>query len=63
MEQNTQKYLELEGLKIPVEIVSKRPLFGRVDVLVIPVGGSGEKWVAEDKVIEADKKLAKKIVR
>lgn len=31
-------------LDVPVEITDARSIFGRVDVQIRPVGGSGEHW-------------------
>lgn len=40
------------GGTIAIEITSKdaREVFGRLDVLVEPVAGTGEAWVAESRV-------------
>lgn len=40
----------LEGLQVPVLILDGRSHFGRVDFLVEPIGGTGEKWVSWDRV-------------
>ena len=45
----------LGGLAFPVKILDARKVWGRVDVLINPIGGSGEKWVEASslRVIEA----------
>lgn len=43
-------YIEENGLKIPVQIVKKRRIFDRNERLVVPVGGSGAKWVVLDRI-------------
>lgn len=35
---------------VPVTIQDAREVFGRVDVLVAPVGGQGERWVSAERV-------------
>ena len=42
-----------ETLEYPVMIYEKRTGFGRVDVLIGPVGGAGRKWVAVKSLGEA----------
>lgn len=42
--------LSTDGLKIKVKIKDARHAFGRTDVLVTPVAGSGEAWVSRDRV-------------
>lgn len=32
-------------LKVPVKVKDARSMFGRVDLLVTPVGGEGEVWM------------------
>lgn len=39
--------LTLDGLRVAVRILDRRYVFGRWDVLVEPVAGSGQKWVQE----------------
>ena len=57
-------YYETDGLKIEVIVCKKREgQFGRVDALIVPVAGSGEKWVYENKLLKSDPDLAKKIVK
>jgi len=34
----------------PVEVLSKRKMFGRTQYKLKPVGGSGEFWLREDRV-------------
>ena len=57
-------YYEIDGLKIEVIVCKERAgQFGRVDVLIVPVAGSGEKWVYKEKLLKSDPNLAKKIVK
>lgn len=37
-------------LYIPVVITDAREVFGRVDVCIEPVGGSGQQWVSRSNV-------------
>lgn len=46
--------LNMEGLTVFVHVLDVKTAFGRVDVLVQPVAGSGEKWVSSDKVTADD---------
>ena len=38
------------SLEIPVVVRNTRPRYGTIDYLIAPIGGSGEKWVADNKV-------------
>lgn len=38
------------GLGFPVRILDARRVYGRVDVLISPINGQGEKWVQADTV-------------
>lgn len=40
-----QAMWSVDTLKVLVDIRDIREAFGRVDFLISPVGGSGEKWV------------------
>jgi hypothetical protein len=40
------------GLTFSVNIIGERTVFGRVELLITPVSGSGEKWVWEKNVKE-----------
>ena len=42
--------LHTEGLRINVRIIDARKAYGRIDVLVEPIGGEGEAWVVHTKV-------------
>ena len=35
---------------IPMEVIGEKSIFGRIELLITPVGGSGSKWVYQDKV-------------
>ena len=54
-------YIELSGLKFPVETVDSRWMFGRKEVLVIPLNGSGQRWIWEARLLKSDPDLKKKI--
>lgn len=41
------------NLEIPVEIVDARANFGRIDIEVKPVGGSGTHWVSDRAIVES----------
>lgn len=38
------------GMDFPVRVLDCRKVWGRVDLLVSPVGGTGEKWVEQSAV-------------
>jgi hypothetical protein len=38
------------GLSVDVKIVNYRISFGRVDLLVVPVSGAGERWTNRNKI-------------
>lgn len=40
-----QALWSVDTLKVLVDIRDIRDVFGRIDYLIAPVGGSGEKWV------------------
>lgn len=40
-------------MALPVEVKDVRAVFGRVDVLITPTGGYGQRWVARDTVAYA----------
>lgn len=52
---------EPEQLKIEVTVVDRRTVFGREEVLIIPVAGSGKWWVGIDKVVTLDPKVLDKV--
>ena len=45
-------YIELSGLKVEVKVVEKKEKFGFQRYLVVPVAGSGEKWVNEESLLK-----------
>jgi len=47
--------VEIDKLKIQVRILDGRFSFGRADLLVTPIAGSGEKWIASGKVSVCEK--------
>lgn len=43
------------GMMFPVRILDARKVYGRVDALITPIGGDGEKWVeASQLIVDAD---------
>lgn len=41
---------EFDGITFPVEIQDARSSFGRIDVMVMPIGGKGMVWVSLDRI-------------
>lgn len=39
------------GLRFPVDILDSRARWGRIDLLITPVGGEGSIWVESQSVI------------
>ncbi len=53
-------YIESEGLKVEIKVLGERSVYGRDEVEVSPVAGSGTKWITKEKVLrEVNKKLIK----
>lgn len=48
-------FIESDGLKVEVKIVNRRVKFGVNQFLVIPVAGSGEKWINEESLLKPAK--------
>jgi hypothetical protein len=46
--------LELEGLKVSVAILDTKQAFGRLDILISPVSGSGQKWISSERLEETN---------
>lgn len=44
--------LNIDGLIVHVKLLDVKQVFGRVDVLVTPINGKGEKWVQADRLME-----------
>jgi len=44
-------YQRLDGLYYPVRILDARKVFGRIDILITPVGGRGERWTQADTIV------------
>lgn len=55
-------FVELDGLKVQVEVVRDRMIFGRHEYEVIPLAGSGSKWVNEESLLRVDPNLKEKVV-
>jgi hypothetical protein len=47
--------LEMDGLNVSVRIINTKQAFGRLDVLIEPVRGSGQKWVQCDRLQEGER--------
>lgn len=45
-------FVELAGLKVEVKVVEKRTRFGFNQYLIVPIAGSGEKWVNEESLLK-----------
>jgi len=43
-------YIDLAGLTIPVRVLELEKHYGRIDALIEPIGGAGQKWVNYDKI-------------
>ena len=53
-QQSIGKYfkIQIENLIVDVVIKAAKPAFGRVDVLVSPVSGSGQQWVNSNRLLK-----------
>lgn len=40
-----------QNMQWPVKLIDARKVYGRVDVLITPVNGSGQKWVERNSVV------------
>jgi len=49
------------GLLVPVRILETRKAYGRTDVLIAPIDGSGQAWVRDDKIVQTDHNEATKV--
>ncbi|MEK9208370.1 MAG: hypothetical protein AAB922_07830 [Patescibacteria group bacterium] len=57
---NEKLFIESEGLKVEVKVLGERSVYGRDEVEVSPVAGSGAKWVTKEKILTGvNKKLIK----
>jgi hypothetical protein len=54
LQDNNLYDLLLDGLTVTVRLLDEKHVFGRVDVLVTPLSGSGEKWTRQDKLMEKE---------
>lgn len=48
----THPHMQVEGFTIPVTIKDIRKVWNRVDFLVVPVQGTGEKWISHERIVE-----------
>ena len=57
---NEKLYIESEGLTVEVRLLGERSVYGRDEIEISPVAGSGSKWITKEKVLrEVNKKLIK----
>lgn len=49
-EEIKQGLYNMNGMLFPVRVLDARKVWGRVDILISPLGGSGETWVEASKV-------------
>jgi hypothetical protein len=42
--------LVMDGLMVSVTILDTKSVYGRLDVLIAPVSGSGQKWVQAERL-------------
>jgi len=60
----SKTYYPEGNFKWEVVITDRRTkYFGRPEALIVPVAGSGEKWVYESKLLKSVPNLEKKIVK
>lgn len=43
-------HLNLDGLTIQVKVTDARPRYGRIDLEITPVNGTGSRWVESSRV-------------
>lgn len=55
----SKNYYIVEDLKIEVTIIGKRNVYGRDEVEITPVAGSGSKWVRLEGLVNSDPKEIK----
>lgn len=51
---NASDLIRAEEVKVRVEVLGERENFGRTDLLIRPVEGTGQAWVRKDKVTWED---------
>ena len=47
---NKRATVELNGMTVNVKILDGREAYGRTDVLITPISGSGQTWVSAERV-------------
>lgn len=47
----TEVHIWIESLGIRCTIIDVKQTWGQVNILIVPVGGSGEKWVSMNRVM------------
>ena len=48
---NKTAQYRINGMTFPVRILDARKVWGRVDALITPIGGEGEKWVEAGQLV------------
>ncbi len=43
--------VNLEGLRVMVDVKDVREAYGRQDIRITPVNGAGTKWVSIDRIV------------
>lgn len=54
-EQPPTDSLTVDGLEVPVRVLSRRTVYGRNEALVTPIGGKGEQWVTVTRLVSWSK--------
>lgn len=44
-------------LRFPVKVLDTRQMYGRTDLLITPVSGSGEQWVSAESCKQQETKI------
>jgi len=40
----------IDGLTVNVQLLDVKRVFGRIDVLITPISGNGQRWVQADRL-------------
>ena len=49
-----EKFYSIDGLKVLVEIVDIKKVYGNVLCLIVPIAGNGQKWTRLDNLKELE---------
>ena len=49
-----EKFYSIDGLKVLVEIVDIKKVYGNVLFLIVPIAGNGQKWTRLDNLKELE---------